>query len=295
MKRNVFLFTAACAAISLTSLLVTGCGDKNGGKGGGDRPKIRTGGSTTLLPVVGGWAEAYDPADVSVSGGGSSAGLKDLLEGRVDIANSSRPMKEDEKKNIEAKTGKKVKETIVGYDALAIFVHKDNPATQISIGQLNQIYSSAPKDGKPAITKWEELGAGTGEIRVLGREHSSGTGEYFQEAVCGKDVKFRNGISELNSAAAVISTLGNTKNAIAYDALAFKTDSVKTLAVSKKDGDPPVAPSADGARDLSYPLARKLYLYSVGEPEGIIKDYLDWTVSDAGQKILAAKGSVPLK
>jgi phosphate transport system substrate-binding protein len=294
MKRKVFLTCAAASIMAcLAALTLNSC--SKGGDKSGDRPRIRTGGSTTLLPVVGGWAEAYEAADVSVSGGGSSAGLKDLLEGRVDIANSSRPMKDTEKAEIKSKTGKDVKETIVGYDALAIFVHKDNPATQISLGQLNQIYSSAPKEGKPGITKWEELGAGSGEIRVLGREHSSGTGEYFQEAVCGKEVKFREGISELNSAAAVISTLGNTKNAIAYDALAFKTDSVKALAVSKKDGEAPIAPSAEGARNLSYPLARKLYLYSVGEPEGIIKTYLDWTVSEAGQKILAAKGSVPLK
>src|SRR5262249_9407293 len=124
---------------------------------------------------------------------------------------------------------------------------------------------------------------------------SSGTGEYFGEAVCGKDVKARSGISELNSAAAVIATLSNTKSAIAYDALSFKTDSVKALNLAKKDGDAAVAPTNDGARNGTYPLARKLYLYSLGTPEGPVKAFLDWAVGPDGQKILGAKGSVTLK
>lgn len=298
MTRNFIIRGLTALALSLSMAGLTGCGDKKTDAGG--RAKIRTGGSTTLFPIVQGWAEKYDAADVSVSAGGSSAGLKDLEEGRVDIANSSKPLKPAEIEAMEKKTGKKVIETIVGYDALAIFVHKDNPATQISLGQLNQLYSSQPKDGKAAISKWEEVGAGSGDIKILGREHSSGTGEYFQEAICGKDaegkkIKFREGISELNSAAAVISTLGNTVSGIGYDALAFQNEKVKALSVSKAEGAEAVPPSIDGARSGTYPLARKLYLYSLEPSDAALKAFLAWTVSDEGQKVVAEKGGVTLK
>ncbi len=273
----------------LGALAFTSCGQR-----GGDKTTIQTAGSTTLMPVVTAWAEAYakvnNKANVTVSGGGSGVGINELIEGRIDIANASRPMKDEEKAKVKEKYGKEVKEIAVGIDALAVFTHIDNPQKEISIEQLKDIYAAGG-----TTTTWDALGGGmTGDILVLGRESNSGTGEYFKEAVCGKGVEFRNGISEMNSSQAVIDTLGTTKNALAYDGMAFKTDGVHWLAISAKTGEPAVTPSADDARSGKYPLSRKLYFYTIGEPTGETKNFIDWVLGPEGQKIVAKVGAVPL-
>ena len=296
MKNSLF----ACMALAVSMIGATSCG-KRGEEGGAQRVTIKTAGSTTLFPVMTAWAENYAKvtkgATVTVAAGGSGVGINELIEGRIDIANASRPMKEEEKKKVKDKFGKEAVETIVGYDALAIFTHLNNPLKEISIEQLHNIYAKGA-----TITKWDQIAPGglTDDIRVLGRESNSGTGEYFKEAVCGKGpdgklLEFREGIAEMNSSQAVIDTLATTKNALAYDGMAFKTDRVHWLAVSKKSGEPAVTPSADDARSGKYPLARKLYLYTIGEPTGEVKKFIDWTLSAEGQAILAKTGTVTLK
>ncbi len=293
MKYSLLTLPMLALALGLVS-----CGKSGSGTA---KVSIRTAGSTTLQPVVAAWSEAYAAvnkgASVSVSAGGSGVGINELIEGRIDVANSSRQMKPEEKEKVKAKHGKDVYEVAVGYDALAIYTHKDNPIKEISIEQLKTIFAKGA-----TATKWDQVAPGglTDEIRVLGRESNSGTAEYFKEAVCGKGpdgkyIEFREGIAEMNSSQAVIDTLATTKNAIAYDGMAFKTDKVHWLAVSKKTGEPSVVPGADDARSGKYPLARKLYMYTIGEPTGEVKKFIDWTLSAEGQAILAKTGCVSLK
>ncbi|MEZ5325490.1 MAG: phosphate ABC transporter substrate-binding protein [Verrucomicrobiales bacterium] len=286
------IITAICAP--LAAIALSSCGER-----GGNKTTIQTAGSTTLMPIVTAWAEAYAAvnknANVTVSGGGSGVGINELIEGRIDIANASRPMKDEEKEKVKAKFGKDVTEIAVGLDALAVFVHKDNPVKEISIDQLKGIYSAGG-----TTTTWDAIPGGmTGDIRVLGRESNSGTGEYFKEAVCGKGPdgkynEFREGIAEMNSSQAVIDTLASTKNAIAYDGMAFKTDAVSWLAISKTTGEKAVTPSVDDAKSGAYPLSRKLYFYTIGEPTGETKNFVDWVLSAEGQKIVAKVGAVPI-
>jgi phosphate transport system substrate-binding protein len=303
MKRSAFLSLLPVIALGLSS-----CG-KSDKEGGGDKTDagvktsgkvtIKTGGSTTIQPIMNEWADAYDDVKVSVAGGGSGNGIKELIAGRLDVANASRPMKPEEKADLKKATGKEVKEYHIGYDALAIFTAKNNPMKEISVEQLKEIYAAGG-----TITKWEQLGANangmTGDIKVLGREASSGTGEYFQEAVCGKDaagkkVEYRQGISEMSSSNQVIDTVATVATSIAYDGQAFKNDKVHWLAVSKKTGEPSVLPNDDDARTLKYPLARKLYLYTAGEPEPHVKKFIDWALSPEGQAILTKSHAVSLK
>jgi phosphate transport system substrate-binding protein len=251
-------------------------------------------GSNTMAPIGAAWAEAYDKASIVTSGGGSGIGIKQLIDGTIDICNSSRPLKQSELDAIKAKHGKDVKEFHVGYDALAVFVHPENPLTEISVEQLTQIYG----DGGP-ITNWEQIAPGglTGPIEVLGRESTSGTYEYFQEAVCGKDdagrhKSYRQGISAMSSSQAIIDTLATTKTAIGYDGMAFKTDKVRWLKLSGKKGDPAVEPSVDDARSGKYPLARRLYIYTVGDPAPHVQEFIDWILSPEGQKGVADTGAV---
>jgi phosphate transport system substrate-binding protein len=285
MKRIVFL------SLLTSSFVLTSCG-------GGDKKKeLKVSGSNTMAQVATAWAENFSGAKVSVAGGGSGIGINELTEGRIDICTSSRPMKAEEKAKVKEKQGKEPMEFVVGYDALAIFVNPENPIKEISIAQLKEIYW----DGG-SITTWEQLGPGglTGKIEVLGREITSGTYEFIHDAVVGKDKdgnknKFRTTVAAQSSSQAIINNLANMKNAIGYDGMAFKTDKVKWLAVSKKTGEPAVMPGIDDARSGKYPLARKLYLYTIGEPTGATKEFIDFALSAEGQKLLSGVGYVSLK
>ncbi len=278
MKRSFFITGTIAAIIGLTS-----CGSK--------KTEIKLSGSNTMAPIAGAWAEAFTDAKVSAAGGGSGIGIKELIAGRIQICASSRKMKDTEKAEAKEKQGKEVKEFMVGYDALALFVHPSNPVTQISVEQLKEVYGEGGK-----ITKWDDIpGSQAGAIMVLGRESTSGTYEYFQETVVGKEGKFRNDVAAQSSSQAIIDQLATVKNAIGYDGMAFKNDKVKWLALSKKTGEPAVLPGIDDARSGKYPLARPLFLYTLGEPEGDVKKFIDFALSDEGQKLLSKSGAVSLK
>lgn len=303
MKRIIFLSILAAAAAGLSACKKNEEGGSGGGGGvkSGGMPSIKVSGSNTMAQVGTAWAQALNEAGkvkASVAGGGSGIGINDLTAGRIDICTSSRPLKPEEKAKIKEKQGKDPVEFVVGYDALAIFVNRQNPSKDISIEQLKEIYADGGN-----ITTWEQLGPGglTGNIEVLGRENTSGTYEYFHDEVVGKDAagnkrKFRTTVAAQSSSQAIIDTIATVKNAIAYDGMAFNDPTkVKWLAVSKKTGDPAVLPGVDDARSGKYPLARKLFLYTVGEPTGAAKQFVDFALSAEGQKLLAETGYVSLK
>lgn len=262
------------------------------------RLSITVKGSDTLVQVATGWAEAYrsanDTVDVSASGGGSGTGIAGLIDGTVDVATSSREMKREERDKIRAQRGAEVHEHVVGLDALAIFVHPSNPIDHISLPELQQIWA---EDG--TVRDWSALSpALSGKIVLLGRQNSSGTYDYFREVVCGKTAagvhrEFRGGVSELNGSSEVVEKIAKAPQALGYTGMGYTTPRVKWLAVSKKPGEPAVTPSIDSAKSGAYPIARKLYLYTVGEPTPELRAFLDWTLSPAGQVIVAQEGYVP--
>lgn len=284
MKRIVFL------SLLTSTVVLTSCGG-----GGKDKKSLKVSGSNTMAQVGQSWAQSFvekTGIKVSVAGGGSGIGINALIDGQIDICTSSRTMKDDEKAKIKEKHGKDAVEHVVGYDALAVFVNKDNPATQISVEQLKEIYI----DGG-SITTWEQVSPGglTGPIEVLGRESTSGTYEFIHDVVL-KKAKFRTTVAAQSSSQAIIDNLANIKASIAYDGMAFNDPTkVKWLAVSAKTGETGVLPNADDARSGKYPLARKLYLYTIGEPEGEVKEFIDFTKSEEGQKLLSKTGYVSLK
>lgn len=290
MKKMFALPLMAALAFGFTS-----CGSKEGGAKA--TASLKVSGSNTMAQVGTAWAEAFTGAKVSVAGGGSGIGISELTEGRIDICTSSRPMKPDELAKVKEKRGKDAVEFVVGYDALAIFVNPGNPIKEISVEQLTQIYR---EDG--TITNWEQVFPNglTGPMTVLGRENTSGTYEYFHDAIVGKNpagekLKFRGNISSQSSSQSIIDNIATVKSAIGYDGMAFKNTKVNWLAVSKATGEPAVLPNADDARSGKYPIARKLYLYTIGEPTGATKEFIDFALSEAGQKLLADTGYVSLK
>lgn len=261
------------------------------------RTLIQNKGSDTLVNVAQAWAEAYAQINpnvaVAVTGGGSGTGIAALIGGSVDIANSSRSMEEEE---FEMANGRGVvpNELIVGYDALAVYIHPDNPIDGFTLGQLADIY------GENGTTEsWSQLGitvpgCSSDEIVRISRQNSSGTYVYFQEAILGEsDLKL--GSRDMAGSSEVVNLVEQTACAIGYSGLAYATEEVKVPCLMTEDGGNCIAPSTASAVDGTYPIARPLFMYTNGQPEGVTKDYIDWILSDEGQCIILNKGYAPVR
>lgn len=282
-------------AILATLALGTSFGCSKGS--GAQRNVIQNKGSDTLVNVAQAWAEEYKAVNpnvaIAVTGGGSGTGLSALLNGTVDVANSSRKIKDKEIEAAKAK-GIEPKEFTVGHDALAVFVHKDNPIEGFTLAQLKDIYGDGGK-----TTKWSELGikvpgCDSDEIIRVSRQNNSGTYVYFREAVL-TDTEFKLGSRDMHGSKDVSDLVAHTPCAIGYSGLAYATPEVKAPCIKKDEGATCVAPTVDSAVDGTYPIARPLFMYTNGEPQGEVKSYLDWILSDTGQCIILKKGYAPVR
>ena len=279
--------------------LAAGCGKRSENNPAAKGKNIRVEGSDTMVNLAQAWAEKYHKAhpDVSVQvlGGGTGVGIASLIDGNCDMANTSRSMKETEIKRAKANRGADPKEIIVGFDALAIYVHKDNPLDSITIEQLAEIYGEGGK-----TTKWGDLGvkdpkwAGQPITRVS-RQSSSGTYTYFREVILGPGRDYKLGSIDQSGSKDVVALVSKTPSAIGYSGMGYHTDAVKTLKVTKKTGEPAVEPTVETARDKSYPITRPLQIYVIGEPAGTLQEYLAWILSPKGQKVVLDLGYVPIK
>jgi phosphate transport system substrate-binding protein len=285
------------SVLALAAILaVPGCG------GGSKEAKpsrtvIQNKGSDTMVNVAQVWAEEYRKAapdvEVEVSGGGSGVGLAALIKGAVDVANASRDIKPSESEQALKNTGKPPVGFNVGADALAVYVHKDNPMSEITLEQLTEAFAEGGK-----VTRWSELGvtlpgAKDDTIVRVSRQSSSGTYEFFREHALGNR-DFRLGSRDLNGSKEVVELVGTTPTAIGYSGMGYATAGVKMLRVAPKAGAPAVSPTIAAVHDKSYPLARSLHLYTLGEPAGAVKAYIDWILSPAGQKVVEEAGYVPV-
>ncbi len=286
MKQNWMLITALLTPALLLSTSAEA------------RSEIQNKGSDPLVNVAQAWAEAYQQVNpevaVAVSGGGSGTGIAALINGTVDIANASRQIKDKEIKMAEER-GHKPVEHIVGYDALAVFLNNANPVDTLSFQQLREIFGRGGK-----ATKWTDIGVEVPgcknqQIVVVSRQNNSGTYAYFKEAVLGDKGKYRQGTLDMHGSKDVVDLVEKTPCAIGYSGLAYATPHVKMACVAATDDGPCVMPSEKSASDRSYPIARPLFMYTSGEPQGDIKTYLDWVMSDTGQCIIKKKGYAPVR
>ena len=294
----ILALTGIASSLAL-GLLLTGCGKGPSAGGGqaGRKATIQNKGSDTMVNLAQAWAEQYHKvgpdADVEVSGGGSGVGIAALEKGTIDIANASRNMKPEEIEAAKKNTGKEPKEFVVGFDALAIYVHKDNPLNEITLDQIAQIY----KEGG-TITKWSDLGVtipGTSsdEIVRVSRQSSSGTYEFLREHVLNKQ-DFKLGSRDMNGSKEVVELVASTPTAIGYSGMGYATPAVKMLKVKKTAADPAYEPNVANTLAKTYPIARSLQVYTLGEPQGAVGAYINWIMSDAGQKVVEASGYVPI-
>jgi len=245
-----------------------------------------------MLDVAQAWAERYQVVNpavaIAVSGGGSGVGIAAMIDGTVDISNSSRPIQESETEAARA-NGHDPVEHIVGYDALAVFLHRDNPISAMTFEMIADIYA---EDG--GAEHWSDLGVavpGCPSDRIIrvARQNSSGTYAYFRDSALSRR-EYKLGALSMNGSSEVVDLVENTPCAIGYSGLAYATAGVKMPCIAKEAGGDCVPPSITTATDQTYPIARPLYMYTAGEAAGDVAAYLDWIMSDEGQCILVEIG-----
>lgn len=277
--------------------LAAGCSPRGGAEDSFDT--VRVTGSDTMVNLAQAWAEEFNkdhPAiSIPVKGGGSGVGIADLCAGKIQIATASRAMEPDEMELAKKNTGKEPQQMVVGRDALAIYVNLQNPMDSISIDQLAEIYG---EDGK--ITRWQQLGVDntacpSGQIVRISRQNSSGTYAYFKEAVLGKKREYKQGYTAQSGSSDLVALISKTPCAIGYSGMGYRNETVTVLNVAKAKGEPAVEPTIETAQDGSYPIARPLYLYTLGEPSGAIQEFIQWILSDEGQRIVELQGYIPVR
>lgn len=252
-------------------------------------------GSDTMVNLVLAWAEAYHElhpeVSISVTGGGSGTGIAALINGSTDIANASREMKEEEFQQAQDR-GIEPVEHVVALDAIAVVVNPNNPIDQLSIPQISDLFTGR-------ITNWQDVGGEDRPVVLASRESNSGTYVYFLEEVVRRGDPQNNDLFSpeallLPSSEIISLEVSQNPNAIGYDGLGYVTPHQKTVKVGLGETGPFYPPGIDTVKDGTYPIARPLYMYTRGEPTGAIKEYLDWIVSDDGQRVVADLGFVPL-
>lgn len=263
-------------------------------------------GSDTLANLMTLWAEEfkrqYPNINIQIQAAGSSTAPPALTEGTSNLGPMSRKMKSRELAAFEKKYGYKATAIPVAIDALAVYVHKDNPIKGMTIPQVDAIFSVNRKCGyKSNITRWGDVGL-TGAwkkrgIQIYGRNSVSGTYGYFKKhALCKGD--YKNNVNEQPGSASVVQSVGTSINGIGYSGIGYKTSSVKTVSLTKKPGGKMIAATPANALKGTYPLSRFLYVYvnkKPNKPLGPLEmEFMKLVLSRVGQQVVVKDGYIPL-
>ncbi|KAF0153202.1 MAG: phosphate transport system substrate-binding protein [Ignavibacteria bacterium] len=248
-------------------------------------------GSDTMVILAQRWAELFMKENknviIQVTGGGSGTGIAALINGSTDICNSSRPMKQSEKEKLKDKYGTPGVEIKVAVDGLSLYVNKANKKiAELTLEQIKKIYQGQ-------ITNWKEVGGNDAKIIIYGRENSSGTYVYFKEHVL-ENQDFSSTLQSLPGTAAVVNAVSKDKNAIGFGGAAY-AKGIKDIAVKIDANSKAYLPAKKFIESGEYPISRYLYMYTKKRPEGNIKKFVDWILSDKGQSIVTEVGYFPLK
>jgi phosphate transport system substrate-binding protein len=262
-------------------------------------------GSDTLANMMTFWAEefkrTYPNVNVQIQAAGSSTAPPGLTEATSNLGPMSRKMKSKEIEAFEKRYGYKPTAVRVAIDALAVFVHKDNPIKGLRIDQVDAIFSNNRKCGADKnVDRWGDLGL-TGiwsgkDVQLYGRNSVSGTYGYFKKkALCKGD--FKNTVNEQPGSASVVQSVSASLNGIGYSGIGYQTSGVRALPLSKKGNDF-VEANMENAVSKKYPLSRFLYVYVNKHPNKALApmeaEFLKMVLSKSGQKIVEKDGYIPL-
>lgn len=263
-------------------------------------------GSDTLANLMTLWTEEfkrnYPNVNIQVQAAGSSTAPPALTEGTSNFGPMSRKMKDKEIEAFEKKFGYEPTAIPVAIDALAVYVHKDNPIEGMSIADVDAVFSSTRKCGAAAdVTKWGDLGM-TGawanrDIQLYGRNSVSGTYGYFKKkALCKGD--YKNNVNEQPGSASVVQSVSASINGIGYSGIGYKTSSVRAVPLTKKVGGEFVDATPDNAVTGAYPLSRFLYVYVNKAPNKALspleREFVKLVMSRQGQEVVVKDGYIPL-
>jgi phosphate transport system substrate-binding protein len=260
-------------------------------------------GSDTLNNLMTLWAEgfraAYPNVNIQIEGKGSSTAPPALIEGTAQLGPMSRPMKSTELDKFEKKFGYKPTPVKVAIDALAVFVHKDNPLKGLSLTQVDGLFSSTYKRGGKSVRTWGDVGlSGSWAQRPLslyGRNSASGTYGMFK-SIALKKGDYKDIVKEQPGSSSVVQGVASDLGAIGYSGIGYQTSGVKALALA--DGDKMYGPSLDNCLSGDYPLARFLYIYVNKKPneplDKLTQEFVKFVLSKAGQEIVVKDGYYPL-
>ncbi len=254
-----------------------------------NQERITVKGSDTMVILGQKWAEAYMKKNPSVSiqvtGGGSGVGISALINGSTDICNASRKMKQTEIDKLKARFNTLGVEVPCAKDGITIYLHPTNKVKELTLKQLSDIYAGR-------ITNWKELGGVNAEIRLYGRENSSGTYVFFKDYVVKAD--YAPNCQTLPGTAAVVNAVKKDINGIGYGGAAY-SKGIEICKVKKDANSPAYEPNAETIKKNQYPITRYLYIYLRNRPTGAIKTYIDWILSPEGQGLVTEMGYFPVK
>lgn len=296
--------TAACTTANAADLLDANLPTYQ--KASGVSGNLSSVGSDTLANLMTLWAEEfkrlYPNVNIQIQAAGSSTAPPALTEGTANIGPMSRKMKDKEVEAFEKRYGYKPTPVAVAIDALAVYVHKDNPVKGLTIPQVDAIFSSTRKCGGDSdITTWGDAGVEGGlsskSIQLFGRNSVSGTyGYYKKKALCKGD--FKNNVNEQPGSASVVQSVSTSLNGIGYSGIGYKTSSVRAIPLAKKPGQAFVEATPENSLNGKYPLARALYVYVNKKPgqdlSPLEREFLKMVMAKVGQEVVVKDGYIPL-
>jgi len=282
-------------SLTLLSILAVGALVFTGCAKGGENAVLQVRGSDTELNLVQRLSEKFmedNPAQIAVTGGGSGTGLAALINGEVDLANASRAMKDKEIEQAKANNVNPV-EFVVAMDGLSVIVHKDNPVEKLTVAQIGAIY-------RGEITNWQEVGGNDQKISLYGRQNNSGTFVFFREHVLKGD--YSADMKRMNGNAQIVEGVKADPAGIGYVGLGYVVDEngnpvegLTVLKVAKDKNSPYVSPlNREDVLTGAYPVARPLYQYTNGKPQGALRDFIKYELGEKGQNIAIDEGFFPV-
>ncbi|HXC49474.1 MAG TPA: phosphate ABC transporter substrate-binding protein [Candidatus Limnocylindrales bacterium] len=266
---------------------------------------IKSVGSDTMNNEMTLWAEGfktfYPNVQIEIEGKGSSTAPPALVEGTAQFGPMSRPMKDAEIADFKTRFGYEPTAVATSIDMLAVFVHKDNPIKQLTLKQLDGIFSKTRASGSNDIVTWGDLGLG-GEwkdkpISLYGRNSASGTYGYFKEHALAKG-DFKDSVKEQPGSSTVVQAVASDRYAIGYSGIGYKTADVRSVPLAKTETTKPVEATLANAYSGEYPLSRFLLLYVNKKPgealDPLRKEFLTYVLSKQGQETVVKDGYFPL-
>lgn len=306
LKPAIGLVASAIVATSASAAVSVDAGVPDYKRASGVSGNLSSVGSDTLANLMTLWAEdfkrTYPNVNIQIQAAGSSTAPPALTERTANVGPMSRKMKDKEIEAFEKKNGYKPTPIRVAIDALAVFVHKDNPIKGLTIPQVDAIFSSTRKCGDKAnVDRWGQVGLdgawATRDVQLFGRNSVSGTYGYFKKkALCKGD--YKNTVNEQPGSASVVQSVSASVNGIGYSGIGYKTSGVRALPLTKKPGTPFVEATPDNAVAGKYPLSRFLYVYVNKAPNKPLapleKEFIKLVLSKQGQEIVIKDGYIPL-